>query len=128
MRTSALGRVPPTVSVQVTTSNAGIDVTNVSGGVDLNTKNGSITANQLGGEDATMNTSNDTIDASFVGAPMNIWARTTNDTVTIRTDGHTRYYDKLSTTNGQLYVDNIDDRRADNVIDAQTTNGDITIK
>lgn len=121
-------QVPPGVSVQVTTSNAGIDVSNVTGGVDLNTKNGSITASRLGNGDATMNTSNNTIDASFTGAPVNIWAHTSNDDITIVTDGRTHYYDKVSTTNGRLRIGNVDDRKADNVIDAMTTNGNITIK
>jgi hypothetical protein len=121
-------QVPPNASVQVTTSNAGIDVTNVSGGVDLHTENGAIDAKQLGSGDATMNTSNDSIYASFAGAPQNIWAHTSNDHVTIITDGHTPYYDKTSTSNAQLHISNREDRYSVNTIDVLTSNNDITIK
>ena len=120
--------VPPTVSVQVTTSNAGIDVANVSGGVDLHSENGAITATGLGSGDATMTTSNDSIYASFAGAPQNISAHTSNDHIVIITDGHTAYFDQTSTTNGQTSLQNKSDRFSADTIDAETTNGDIKIK
>jgi len=121
-------QVPPTVSVQVTNTNASIEVANVSGGVDLHSENGAITATGLGGGDATMTTSNDWIYASFAGAPQNISAHTTNDRVTLVTDGHTVYFDQTSTTNGQTSRLNKQDRYSANTIDVETTNGDIKIK
>ena len=121
-------QVPPTVSVQVTNSNAGIDVANVSGGVDLHSENAAITATGLGSGEATMTTSNDSIYASFAGAPQNISAHTSNDRITIITDGHTTYFDQTSTSNGHTTLENKQDRRSDNTIDAVTTNGDIKIK
>lgn len=121
-------QVPPTVSVQVTTSNAGIDVTGVSGGVDLHSENAAITARDLGGGDATMTTSNGSIYAAFAGAPRNISAHTSNAPVTIVTDGRTPYFDQTSTTNGQTYLQNKQDHRSDNTIDVETTNSDIKIK
>ena len=121
-------QVPPTVSVQVTNSNSSIDVANVSGGVDLHSENGAITATGLGSGDATMTTSNDSIYASFAGAPQNISAHTSNDHVTIITDGHTRYFDQTSTSNGHTYLQNEQDRYSPDTIDAETTNSDIKIK
>lgn len=121
-------QVPPTASVQVTNTNAGIDVADVSGGVDLHSENGAIRATGLGGGDATMTTSNDWIYASFAGAPRNISAHTTNDHVTIVTDGHTLYFDQTSTTNGRTHLLNKQDRFSANTIDVGTTNGDIEIK
>ena len=120
--------VPPAVSVQVTTSNAGVYVTNVSGGVDLHSTNGEIWATQLGDGDARMNTSNNSIHGSFVGAPKTIWAHTSNNSVTIITDGRTLYYNKISTSNGRTDEENHPDRFAADTIDVQTSNGDVTIK
>lgn len=121
-------RVPPTVSVQVTTSNAGIHVADVSGTVNLHDSNGKIQADRLGSGDTTMNTANDRIEASFSGAPANITAVTTNGEVVIATDGHTLYYDKVSTTNAEPDLENAQNRRVDNVIDVTTTNARVTIK
>jgi hypothetical protein len=121
-------QVPPTASVQVTNSNSGIEVTDVSGGVDLHSENGAITATGLGGGDATMTTSNDRIYASFAGAPQSISAHTSNDSVTIITDGRTLYYDQTSTTNGQTYLLNKQDRFSAHTIDVETTNNNIKIK
>jgi hypothetical protein len=120
--------VPPTVSVQVTNSNAGIEVANVSGGVDLHGENGAITATGLGSGDATMQTSNDSIYASFAGAPQNISAHTSNDHIVVITDGRTLYFDQTSTTNGQTTLQNKQDRFSANTIDAETTNSYIKIK
>ncbi|MEY9862202.1 hypothetical protein ABH935_007847 [Catenulispora sp. GAS73] len=121
-------QVPPTVSVQVTTSDAGIFVDNVSGPVNLHSTNAGIEAQQLGSGDAVMNTTNAGIKASFVGAPTTITAATSNAGVTIVTDGRTLYYDKVSTTNAESNLQNPQDRRSNNVIDVTTTNAGVTIK
>jgi hypothetical protein len=121
-------QVPPTVSVQVTTSNAPVFVSNVSGPVNLHSTNAEIQADQLGSGDAIMNTTNARIQAFFSGAPTNITAATTNAEVLIVTDGRTPYYDKVSTTNASPNLQNPQDRRANNVIDVTTTNDGITIK
>ncbi|WP_194918772.1 hypothetical protein [Catenulispora rubra] len=121
-------QVPPTVSVQVTTSNASIFVTNVSGPVNLHSTNADIHADQLGSGDAVMNTTNASIKASFVGGPRNITAATTNASVLIVTDGSTLYYDKVSTTNAEPNLQNQQDHRSNNVIDVTTTNAGVTIK
>lgn len=121
-------QVPPTVSVQVTTSNASIFVSNVSGPVNLRSTNADLHADRLGSGDAVMNTTNAGIHASFAGAPTNITAATTNASVTIVTDGRTLYYDKVSTTNASPDLQNQQDRHSNNVIDVTTTNAGITIK
>lgn len=122
-------QVPPTVSVLVTTSNAGVSVSNVSGGVELHDANASITAKQLGAGDAWMETSNAPISATFAGGPKNIFAHTSNAPISITTDGRTTYYDKLQTSNADTHPDNSNqDRRSDNEIDAQTSNAPITVK
>ena len=121
-------KVPPHASVRVTTSTAGIDVADISGGVDLHSENGAITATRLGGGDATMNTSNGSIHASFAGAPQNISAHTSNAPVTIVTDGHTPYFDQTSTTNGQTILRNKRDRRSPDTIDVATSNADVDIE
>jgi len=121
-------QVPPTVSVQVTTSNAGVFVSHVSGSVNLHSTNAGIEADQLGSGDAVMNTTNAGIKATFVGAPTTITAATTNAGVTIVTDGRTVYYDKVSTTNAELNLQNPQERHSNNVIDVTTTNAGVTIK
>ena len=121
-------RVPPTVSVQVSTSNAGIDVTDVSGAVDLHNSDAGITAKQLGSGDATMATSNAPIHASFSGAPKNIRAATSNAGVSIITDGRTAYYDDAKTTNGNTGLDNLQNRLSANEIYIVTSNADISVK
>ena len=121
--------VPPTVSVQVTTSNAGVYVSDVSGGVNLHTENAEISAQRLGAVDATLTTSNAPITATFAGGPKNIVAHTSNGPVDITTDGRTVYYDQAVTTNASVEKNNPNqDHRSDNVIDVQTTNAPITIK
>lgn len=120
-------RVPPTVSVQVTTTNAGISVSNVSGGVDLHTTNAAISADKLGAGDAAMYSSNGRIDASFAGGPKNIVAHTSNEPVVITTDGRTQYYDQVVTSNANEDLRN-QNRHADNTIDVETSNAPVTIK
>jgi hypothetical protein len=121
-------QVPPSVSVQVTTSNAGISVSNVSGGVNLHSSNAGIKADQLGNGDATMTTSNGSIRASFAGAPKNISATTSNDGVSITTDGHTLYYDDVQTSNGGYKLENPNNRKADNTIYVRTSNSSVLVK
>jgi hypothetical protein len=121
-------KVPVNASVQVNTSNAGIDVTNVTGTVDLVDENAGISAKGLGSGDATMNTTNAEINASFAGAPKNIGAFTSNATVSIRTDGVTDYYDSVTTSNGAPDLQNKQDRWSKNTITVNTSNADVTIK
>jgi len=121
-------KVPPTVSVQVTTSNAGVTITNVSGGVNVQNSNAGIEAKALGGGDTTLNTSNAAIEATFAGGPKNIWAHTSNSSVEITTDGRTPYYDKVVTSNADEHLQNNPDRFAPNVIDVLTSNDSVTIK
>jgi hypothetical protein len=121
-------RVPPNVSVQVTTSNAGINVANVSGGVNLDTSNDGITASRLGAGDATLHTSNGSINASFVGGPKNISATTSNAGVTIVTDGHTAYYNDVQTRNGNTDLGNPQARGSDNTLYVRTSNADVTTR
>lgn len=121
-------KVPPTISVRVVTSNAGISVTNVSGGVDLHSSNGGITADRLGGGDAKMETSDAQIRATFAGAPKNIWATTSNAGVSITTDGHTLYYDDVQTTNGEPFLSNPQDHRSDYTVYVRSTNHNVTVR
>jgi hypothetical protein len=121
-------QVPPTVSVQVTTTNAGIFVSDISGGVDLHDSNAEISADRLGAGDATMTTSNARIVAAFAGGPKNIWARTSNAKVTITTDGRTPYFDQVTTSNGNTRLLNDQNRYTDNTIDVLTSNADVTIR
>ncbi|ACU70286.1 hypothetical protein Caci_1363 [Catenulispora acidiphila DSM 44928] len=121
-------QVPPKVSVQVNTSNAGISVTGVLGAVDLHSSNASITAKQLGSGDATLATQNASIHASFTGAPKSIRATTSNASVSIVTDGHTPYYDDVKTSNGDTNLQNVRDRRSANVLYIHTSSGGITVK
>lgn len=121
-------RVPPTTSVQVVTTNAGVEVSNVSGTVNLATTNAEISATRLGAGDAYLKTTNATINASFAGGPKNITAKTTNARVTITTDGSTIYYDDTQTSNGNTNLANLHTRDADNVLTVRTTNGDVTVK
>jgi hypothetical protein len=120
--------VPVTASVQVDTSNAGIDVADVTGTVDLTTTNASISARQMGSGDAVLRTSNGGINASFEGAPKTITADTSNASVTVTTDGKTGYYDDVTTTNGGMDKENIQDRFSTNKITVVTTNAGVTIR
>lgn len=121
-------RVPPNVAVQASTTNDGIEVYDVAGGVDLATENAHIAAAGLGSGDARFHTSNGPIDAGFVGAPKRIRAATSNDSVTITTDGKTPYYDNVDTSNGDVHKDNVTGRYADSEIDVSTSNDDVTIR
>lgn len=89
--------VPAGVSVRATTSDGDIRLSGVTGAVDLTSSNGSIDADRLGSADASFHTTDGSIDASFAGAPARIAAHTTNGSVTIGTDGRTRYYDAVRT-------------------------------
>lgn len=120
-------RVPPTVSVRVTTSNAGVYVTGISGGVVVRNENAPISVKQLGAGDVTLDTSNAPIEAAFAGGPKNIWAHTSNGPIEIVTDGHTHYYDQV-VTNGSADLRNNSDRHAPNLIDVFTSNDGVTIK
>lgn len=120
-------QVPPTVSVQVTTSNAGIQVTNVTGTVNLHSSNASIKAWQLGSGDATMSTSNASIHASFVGAPNSISAVTSNASVGIATDGRTPYYDDARTSNANTTLNNPQNHLSAKEIFIRTSNGGIRV-
>jgi hypothetical protein len=120
-------RVPPSVTVQVGTSNAGIEISKITGGVQAQTSNGEITAVDLGSGPASLVTSNASITASFAGAPNTIAAHTSNSSITIKTDGVTKYYDQVSTSNGNQVLDNPQDHMSDRMIDATTSNGDINI-
>lgn len=119
--------VPRDIAVQAATSDGGISVSGVTGAVDLRTSNGGIDAVGLGSGDASFHTSDGSIDASFTGAPARITAVTSNAAVTVATDGRTKYYDSVRTTNGNRYLTNVQDRDAAGEIDVTTTNGDVTV-
>lgn len=119
--------VPTGIAVQVTTSDGHIGLSGVTGAVDLTSSNGTIDATGLGSGNASFRTSDGDIDASFVGAPARITARTTNGTVSIGTDGRTAYDDSVHATGGIQTLTNVRDRRATDEIDVTTTNGDVTI-
>jgi hypothetical protein len=121
-------RVPAAASVQVTTSNAGIDVSDVTGTVDLHDENAGITALRLGTGDATLTSSNAEINASFVGAAEHITANTSNAAVSILTDGKTWYNDDITTSNGGADRENKQDRLSSNTVTVVTSNADVTIK
>jgi hypothetical protein len=123
--------VPTTAAVTVTTSNASATLTGVGGAVDVTTSNASIRGVGLGDGLATFHTSNGTIEAAFTGAPPSIKAKSSNASVTITTDGKTRYFDRTTTSNGNTNREN--DGQNDytlaptRMIDVETSNGSITI-
>ncbi|MBS2551261.1 DUF4097 family beta strand repeat protein [Catenulispora sp. NL8] len=121
-------QVPSSVSVQVVTTNGGVQVSNVSGSVNLKTTNGGITADRLGGGDTYLKTTNAPIKAAFVGGPKNITALTTNSPVDITTDGRTSYFDDVQTTNGDPNLEDGSDRHSPNLITVRTTNSPVTVK
>jgi hypothetical protein len=120
-------QVPPNVAVVATTSNAGIEVHDVGGGVDLRTTNAAISVKRLGDGDATLTTSNGSVNAGFTGAPKKITVSTSNAGVDITTDGRTPYYQSVSTSNGNQTLTN-QDRYAQHEIHVDTSNGNVTIK
>ncbi|WP_194924771.1 DUF4097 family beta strand repeat-containing protein [Catenulispora pinisilvae] len=121
-------QVAPSVSVQVVTTNGGVQVSNVSGSVNLKTTNGGITTDQLGGGDAYMKTTNAPIQAAFAGGPKNITALSTNAPVDITTDGRTSYFDDAHATNGDTNLENGSNRHSENLITVRTTNSPVTVK
>ena len=121
-------QVPPKVSVQVDTSNAGIYVTGVLGAVDLHSSNASITAKHLGSGEANLNTSNASIHASFDGGPKSIRATTSNASVSITTDNRTPYYDDVKASNGDTNLQNVQDHLSTNELYIRTSNSGITVK
>lgn len=119
--------VPRDASVRATTSDGHIAVTNLGGAVDLVSSNGDIDADGLGSADASFQTTDGDIDASFTGAPARVSARTSNASVSVVTDGRTAYYDSVSTTHGNQVLKNVQNPRAVREIDVTTTNGDVTV-
>lgn len=120
-------RVPPSVAVDVTTSNGSVEISHIQNGVTAHTSNAKISAVELGGGPATFTSSNGSVTSSFVGAPEIITVRTSNAAVTIKTDGVTPYYDQVSTTNGNAVTHNVQDRFSHNEIHVTTTNADVNI-
>ncbi|MFD0637941.1 hypothetical protein ACFQ9X_46695 [Catenulispora yoronensis] len=82
-------RVPKGVSVRAVTSDGRIQVMNVDGGVDLTSTNSDVEGYGLGSGDASFDTRDGAVRASFTGAPARISVKTTNGDVDLATDGRT---------------------------------------
>jgi hypothetical protein len=118
--------VPAGVNLDAATTNAAIRLTNLTGTVNAKTSNAAINAAGLGSGDTVLRSTNGPIDATFVGGPKNITVTTTNDPINVKTDGKTKYYYDVSTTNGTATYPP-ENRTATDTVSVHTVNDDVTV-
>jgi len=139
-------RVPATVALQAHSGNGDLRVSGITGDLDLRTSNGAvstdgaptqlrlqtsngaITATGLHASAVDARTSNGAVRLSFVEAPHQVTARSSNGDITVvvpREGGPYRV--DADTSNGKRTIGIPTDPAASNTITARTSNGDITL-
>jgi hypothetical protein len=139
-------RVPATVALQAHSGNGDVRVSGITGDLDLRTSNGAIssdgapaqlrlrtsngaiTATGLHASAVDARTSNGTVRLSFVEAPRQVTARSSNGDISIavpRQGGPYRV--DAQTSNGKRTIDVPTDPAASSTITARTSNGDLTL-
>lgn len=114
--------------VSVTTSNGPITLDDVGSDVALQTSNGSITGTEISSERFEASTSNGRIDLGFAVAPHFVRADTSNGSIEILLpEDAPPYALTTSTSNGRVEADVRTDPDASDSIEAETSNGNITI-
>ncbi|MFE7316702.1 DUF4097 family beta strand repeat-containing protein [Streptomyces sp. NPDC057555] len=113
-------------SVQVTTSNGGIELDGVSGAVDVRTSNGAITGTGLAGRGVTARTTNGGIELTTT-TPQNVRAQTSNGALTV-TVPDTGYRVSAETSSGAKRIGVHDDPAGRYRLDLTTSSGEITAR
>jgi hypothetical protein len=115
--------------VEVTTSNGAVSLVDVSSDVQVATSNGAISGSGLASMILDVRTSNGRIDLEFSDVPNAVRTRTSNGEIQIVLPGDTPPVAlTTSTSNGTVRADIRTDPGADVVVDAETSNGDITVR
>jgi len=139
-------RVPATLALRADSGNGDLRVSGITGELDLRTSNGAIssdgvpaqlrlqtgngaiTATGLHASVVDARTSNGTVQLSFLQAPRQVTARSSNGDISIAVPpqgGPWRV--EAETSNGKRTIDIPTDPAASNTITARTSNGDITL-
>jgi DUF4097 and DUF4098 domain-containing protein YvlB len=93
------------------------------------TSNGAIVGSNLGSETIEVRTSNGRIELDFAAVPELVRARTSNGAIEIVLPADTPPVAlSTSTSNGSVDADIRTDPTANVIVDAETSNGDITVR
>jgi DUF4097 and DUF4098 domain-containing protein YvlB len=131
-----------TGDLRATTSNGNVEVTDVRGYVDCDTSNGNVRVRGTTGLNGAQ-TSNGTIDVALLAMRDDVTCKSSNGSVTVRVGPEVSAAFRLSTTNGQASVEDLEytsstDQRGhvegrlrggtDPTLTAETTNGDVRLR
>lgn len=131
-----------TGDVSATTSNGNVELTDIDGFVDCDSSNGNVRVRGTTGL-AGARTSNGTVDVELLGMDGDVTCKSSNGSVTVRMGPNISCAFDLSTTNGQVNVENVPhtstiSRRgrmegqirggSDPMLTAETTNGDVRLR
>jgi DUF4097 and DUF4098 domain-containing protein YvlB len=115
--------------VDVTTSNGAVNMSDVTSPLRVATSNGAIVGSNLGSETIEVRTSNGRIELDFAAVPELVRARTSNGAIEIVLPADTPPVAlSTSTSNGSVDADIRTDPTANVIVDAETSNGDITVR
>jgi hypothetical protein len=119
-----------TGDLDLSTTNGGIEVDGSTGALVLLSTNGKIAVEDSTSTEAQAQTTNGAVHMMFTEAPDDVTANSTNGEIRIQVpDDGTEYYIQANTTNGRVDTANVPgDRRADQTITAETTNGGVTVE
>lgn len=119
--------VPVGVAVTADAPNGDIELEGIAGPVMVGTSNGDVVGRRLLARLVEATTSNGSITLSFTQAPDRVRADTSNGPITIEVPD-VPFRVETDTDNGRLTLDVIADPDAPRVIEANSSNGDITIR
>ncbi len=149
LETCAVGydiRVPPGLTVRVSsaagtirlgdlsgrvtahTDAGSIDLRSLSGPVTVSSRAGSVTARGLSSPTATLRSSAGSVDATFTAVPASVTATTAVGSVTVRVPGSASYAVRADTSVGSTNIRVHRDPRSAHTITASTRTGSLTIE
>jgi hypothetical protein len=115
--------------ISVTTSNGAINVVDISGPAVLRTSNGDIIALGMSSQEVDASTNNGRVQLEFAESPGSVRAKSSNGAVVVfLPEDAPAYAVDASTSNGEVVTDVRTDPAAPNTIEAETSNGDITVR
>ena len=115
--------------VEVRADNGPIDLERITGDVRARTSNGRVDAAGLRSDRATASSSNGGVTLAFAQPPTSVRASTSNGSVEVVVpDGPERYQVRADTDHGATDVDVRTDPASDRSIDAETSNGSVTVR
>jgi hypothetical protein len=115
--------------VEVRGDNGPIELDRITGDVRARTSNGSVDGTGLRSDRATARSSNGRVTLSFARPPTSVQADTSNGPVEVVVpDGPETYHVRADTDHGATDVDVRTDPGSDRSIDAETSNGSVTVR